>query len=144
VSFSYVDPMTVPRDAVRLLIGDTVEASALFSDEDLGYFLAEANSKPKQAALLALDALAARFSNQVDITLGKLRLENSQRAEAYAERAAKLRQRIGLSGVRIVAGGRTWSERYAARSNTDALQPAFEIGGSSDYMSDALVWDRWA
>lgn len=143
MSFSYSNPLTVPRDAVRCLIGDTVATAALFQDAELDYFLYECAGKPKQAALMALDALATRFANQVNITLGKLSLANSDRAKAYADRAAALRKLVGLSGIRLAVGGRTLSERYIARSQTDALQPGFEVGGN-DYVPEGLVWDRWA
>jgi hypothetical protein len=131
VSFTYVDPLTIPRDAVRLLVGDTVSVSALFQDSEIDYFLSLAGNSPPQAALLALDTLASRFSNQVDISVGKLSISSSERSQAYAERAAAMRKRIGTSGARILVGGGTWSRRA-------------EVLGGNDCPINPLVWDRWS
>lgn len=125
MSFSYTDPSMIRRDAVRLLIGDTVAKSALFQDAEIEYFLTKTSDEPAQAAIMALDVLATRFANQVDISLGKLSISNAERSRAYADRAATMRKKFGVSAVRMITGGGS----SCANSYDACLNP--------------LLWNRW-
>lgn len=148
--FTYTDPVTVPRDAVRLFIGDTNPAKPLFYDPEIAWFLQQRGNRPLQAAILACESLATRFSNQVDVTLGKLSLANSQRAASYRTRAQELRLHVGggLGGGRLMVTGTSYAERLTQRQNRDVIQPVTEVGGS-DYGEDGLgsmsdLVSRWA
>lgn len=67
MSFSYTPPPSSDLHWVRLLIGDTVEASVIYQDEEIQAFIDEqevANSKAVKyaAAADALSALEARWA----------------------------------------------------------------------------------
>lgn len=87
------NPTASPLDAVRLLIGDTVEAEPLLSDEEVLYFLTQAGSV-EGAAIRACEALASRFAREADIRVGELSVSLAQRAVAFERRAALIRQLI--------------------------------------------------
>lgn len=138
-----LDPLNVPRDAVRLFVGDTDSTKQLLQDEEIAWFLNQRGGRPIQAAILACEALATKYAGQVDVTLGKMSLSNSQRSAAYKGRAEELRTRLGGSAVRMLVGGTSYMQRCVARSNRDTIQPVTEVGGEDglDY-SDGLI-SRW-
>lgn len=79
-------------EKVRLKIGDTNVTAALFSDTEIEYFLEEEAGNVAGAAAAACEALAARFSTDVDVTTDDQSLKRSQRAAAFAKRAEDLRE----------------------------------------------------
>ena len=97
MAFTYSgDPSTSRRDAVRFLLGDTVDADAVFADAELDFLLAEWGN-PYGAAIAAADAAAARYSRQAQSlkrTVGDLSID-----ETYSDRAAhfqSLRSQLAL------------------------------------------------
>lgn len=87
--------ITTARDKVRLLIGDTDEDSALFTDDELDYFLSERADQPMLAAADACDALARRFARKPDFTTDNQAFKWSHVAKQYADLAVSLRARAG-------------------------------------------------
>ena len=63
------DPASVPVDAVRLYLGDTV-APFVLTDEEIEFFLANADDEPLSAADLGAGAVAARFAGLMDASVG--------------------------------------------------------------------------
>lgn len=92
MSFSYTSPGHSAEDMVRFLIGDTVDSGHLVEDADITDMLAAVGS-PRLAAADICDSLAARFAQQVDKSVGPLRISASQRSAAFADRAKALRRR---------------------------------------------------
>jgi len=116
------DPAASTRDAVRFRIGDTLEADPLVTDEEIAAAVADEGSVDAAAAA-CLEAIAARFSRQADLADGDVRISYSQRAEAFASRAAELRARAGRAGAVSPFGG------GLASSCTDTSgSPAFTVG----------------
>lgn len=147
VSFTYGgNPTEIKLDAVRLLVADTIEATALLQDEDINYFLGQ-HGNPIMASALACEMLAMRFSGQVDKSIGKLNVSASQRAKAFSDRAKELRRRATATCVGILSGGQSWAAKRAALDNPDAIQPSFSIGMDDTYTdarpSEHVVWSRW-
>lgn len=88
---------------VRLLIPDTQEATAVFSDEEITAFLALESASVRRATALALETIA---SNEA-LTLKVVRLldvqtDGAKLADSLLKRAATLRQQAleddGLAG----------------------------------------------
>ena len=101
MSFSYGnDPTHTPIDAMRYLIGDTVEAIAgqrvyYLEDEELVYELSQ--NGPLIAAANACDAIATRLSRETSKSVGPLSISAGEKATAYAARAVALRRRAARS-----------------------------------------------
>lgn len=129
------DPDANDRDAVRFLVGDTVEASAIFQDEEIDWLLTQ-NSNVYFAAALGADAAASQFSSNAKAgvktkTVGALSISysNTERAEEYRTMAASLRRRAAVHSVLIpYAGGTSKSDKELNEQDTDWNQPNFKIG----------------
>jgi len=88
------DPATSPIDAIRLEIGDTVEEEQLLSDEEINYLYQESGKRVFAAAARACDILASKFAREADVSVGGMRVQWRDQAEAYAALAQKIRQKI--------------------------------------------------
>lgn len=64
------------REWIRIEIGDTVEAGALFSDELINYVLVDKGSK-EQAVISLLEAKIAEIANQEDFKADWLQVSSS-------------------------------------------------------------------
>jgi hypothetical protein len=128
VSFTYSgDPAGTPSDAVRLLAGDTVQASALLQDEEIEYFLA-LHPNPTLAAAAACEAIASRLARKVDTRVGDVSTRGSQAAAAYRERAESLRAMAASQGLASISvGGISLSGKEGAAGG-DSTAPAFTRG----------------
>lgn len=92
-AFTY-DPTNVATDPhrVRLEIGDTDEATALFSDSEIDAILADEVSV-LSAAARCCEILAQRFARDFDFSADGASFSRSQMSEAYAKQASRLRAR---------------------------------------------------
>lgn len=128
MAWSYTgDPADSDKDRVRFLIGDTDTSDQQLQDAEILDLLTEAPN-PLRAAANAAEAIAAKYSRQVDKSLGQSSVSASRRAVAYQELADSLRKRARRAGVTPFAGGRSKAAKDAAAESTDAVQPSFSIG----------------
>lgn len=121
------DPGNVPIDEVRLILGDTT-APFLFSDQEIEWFLVQADANARSAAVLGAGAAAARFAGLVDSSVGDVRKSYSQKAKGYADLAARLTAAAEAAGDIIPvpwAGGLSYSERHANDDDTDFIPGYF-------------------
>lgn len=94
------DP-TTDRGMVRLIIGDTAEATAIFEDASIDAFLALADDgEVKLAAAVALDTMA---SNQAlllkKVKVGEISTDGPAVAKSLREHAQSLRDEVLNGGV---------------------------------------------
>jgi len=133
-------PITVDRDAVRLLVGDisTSAASQYLANGDYDYFLAITPNN-YVAASMAANSLAALFSNAAasgigtngylsksvgDLTLTKA--DASNMAASYKSLAQRL-SRQNAAGLAPYAGGLSVSGKRSVEQETDRVRPAFSV-----------------
>lgn len=98
MTFTYdASDVTSGLARIRLLIGDTVSANALFQDEEIAAFLALNDDDVRLAAASALDAMAA---NQVMIlkviTQNGISTDGAAVAQALRAQAAELRRQATI------------------------------------------------
>ncbi len=98
MTFTYdASDVTSGLARIRLLIGDTVSANALFQDEEIAAFLALNDDDVRLAAAQALDAMAA---NQVMIlkviTQNGISTNGAAVAQALRAQAAELRRQATI------------------------------------------------
>lgn len=122
------DPENNSLDRVRLLIGDTVCATALLTDQEIEYMLATEGS-PEFAAPCAADAIAAKFARQVNQGAAGVSQSLSDLFTHYKELARNLLAKANMSGgITVYAGGLSVTEKQLDREDQDLIQPYFERG----------------
>lgn len=90
--------------AVRLAIGDTVEnegvlpGNANFSDEEIAWYLDEADDDHDAAVLAMVAALARRWATVADITVGPRRESLSQISARWQALAEEMRDSSDAGG----------------------------------------------
>lgn len=101
MTFTYdTSDLTTALAKVRLEIGDTTSATALFQDEEINLKLADRSDNVLLTAADLCDILARRFAREFDFTTDGQSFRRSQKSSMYAEMAASLRSRA--SGVASV------------------------------------------
>lgn len=131
------DPSASNRDAVRFLIGDTVDTSPLLSDEEIAWLLTQ-HGNIYFAAAGAAEVAASGFSNAAGYgavktkTVGSLSIsyaEDEARAKEFRTLSKSLKVRGALSGGIIAySGGISKSDKEALLSDTDWDRPWFSRG----------------
>lgn len=130
MSFSYSPTQETTLDKVRFAIGDIYPEDPQMQDEEIAALLVSVGDSPRAAAVLAVDALIARYARQVDKWVGDLKILASQRYEQFVALKATLLVGGGdpaISGV-PTAGGIYVEEKRAARLDTRLVQGGFRIG----------------
>ena len=120
------DPENVPLDHVRLLVGDTVCATAFLQDSEIDFFIAEEGG-PEFAAPRAAEAIAALCARKIDVSTGKVRKSLSQQFDHYNSLAKKLRADASAC-VPFYAGGLSKAEKLSDSLDADLVQPTFRKG----------------
>jgi hypothetical protein len=138
------NPADSDKDAVRFWSGDTNLNDKLVDDEEVLFVLA---SQPNVilAAADILDALAIRFSGDVNARVGDVQENASDRAKAYKKRADELRSGKGPGQTmpEWFFGGQSRSGKDSLRSNEDAVQPTFTEGQDDNPRADDHDNDDW-
>lgn len=123
-------PATVPRDAVRLLIGDTNPEDKQLDDDEIVWLLAD-NGGALNAAIAGAIGLSAIYSRDFDKTEngpdGKPRKSTSNReslSRHYLDLAQRLMLQRSRKGAVAIAAGQSISDRLTA-SDTDTVRPFF-------------------
>jgi hypothetical protein len=94
MSWTYAnDPSGNTRDALRLAVGDTIEADPRLSDEEIEHFLSLYPKSLNLAAAEAAEAIAAKYSSMAVSYVGDLDNSPHLKAEYYLKLARQLRGR---------------------------------------------------
>ena len=129
MGFTYSgDPSASALDQTRFLIGDTMEAGAMFQDAEIEYGLTQTGSVPLEAAVFLVRAGMARYSRAADKSVGDLSISYSQIAAGLKALLPVLEQqrRTGLGVIRIFAGGISKAQKESTRLDPDADLSPFE------------------
>lgn len=127
MSFTYEETLLdVPRNQVRLKLGDTDKNDPQLQDEEIDQLLDETDSVDG-AVRLAASALAAKYSRSVDKWIGDLKILASQRSRHYLELAKSLGGRASIHAVPS-AGGVFVADKESIESNESLATPAFRRG----------------
>ena len=125
------DPANVPRDAVRLELGDVNASDPMpLTDAAIAFYLTEESDDVLRAAARAAEALAGYYGRQTDYSMGNLSQSASQRAASFRTLAATLRRKglLSGSGAQVFAGGLVVADKATLAADSSATQPAFAIG----------------
>lgn len=99
MAFTYT-PSATPSDItrVRYHIGDTAEATAIFSDEEITMVIAEAGSW-QGAVLSCIRSIIARISAEPNFTADWLRVDYATALAGYQKLIALKAAELGVSGT---------------------------------------------
>ena len=122
MSFTY--DLTTNIGKVRLLIPDNEETAYDIEDAEITYFLTEVGSNVNAAAIRACKWLARKYAKQATFTADGLNVQLTQRAQAFAERAAELESDLngGMSSAAI-----TRSDGYSENAATSEYEGRTKI-----------------
>lgn len=109
--------LTTDVGRLRLAIGDTDTANAMFSDEELQVFITAAGSW-EQAALMAVDGLIAKYAQLVTFALGPRKEALSDIVDHY--QALRTNLAAGLAGfIGTDDLSFSWTEEAVSSSTTE-------------------------
>lgn len=147
MAFTYSgDPGASNLDAVRFLLGDTVEATAQLADAEILWLLTQ-NTNVYFAAALAADKVAAKYtissgggSGVKTKTVGALSISYEsakERSEEYRTMATSLRFQGAITGGWLpYSGGISKSDKETREQDSDWDRPAFSRGMHDNPGSD--------
>lgn len=125
---------TTPLYQVRYLVGDTQSNDPQVQDEEITFALSQRSSIFGAAAMVCR-SLASQLSRTADTVDKDLRTTLSQRATAYARRAADYEARaIARSGAMPYAGGLSIADKVLNEQNPDRVQPQFTTSMDDNYI----------
>lgn len=119
------NPAYSAKDQTRFLVGDTNKFDQLLSDQEIVWLLSQYNNTPMNAAIRACETIVTRFSRLADETVGKVRIEYSQKAKGYMTTLTMLRTRLALEDAAPFAGGINVSDKINNYQNTNNVRPDF-------------------
>ena len=120
------DPSASTIEQVRAEIFDTDSTNALFTDEWIEYVLTLEHTVLNTAARLC-EQLSVKYSSAVSRAIGPLRVDLSDKAKFYAERAKELRKR-GMRFAEPYVGGISDAKETIFEQDSDIKQPIFSKG----------------
>lgn len=126
MSWTYVLPITAPKDEVRFYSGDTDPSRPLVQDEEIAYVLSK-QPDVRLAAAIVCDGIVGKLSQNVDARVGDVSESSSQAAEAFRKRAADLRKEATKFALPIF-GGVFKTQKETLDQDADLVQPSFRIG----------------
>ena len=139
------DPAASDLDAVRFLLGDTVEASAIFQDEELEWVLTQASNVYIAASIAAESAASAFEGAAGDVktkTVGALSISyDSEKAEKYRKLSRQLRFQGALHSTIVpYSGGISKADKETQEDDTDWVRPNFSIGMHDNEGTQVTDW----
>lgn len=120
------DPSRSPEDALRFLVGDTIQERPLLDDNEVLY-LTGRNTNLNIAAAEACEALWSRFCAISDYTVGSVSKKYSDMAAKFKERAADFRKDASRNAL-VSFPSTLASTKQTLEDDSELSQPQFSIG----------------
>jgi hypothetical protein len=124
MTWSYDSALTLSKDQVRFLIGDTTQSDPLVQDEEINWALSVEGNVFSAAALVAT-TLASTFAGKVEKAVGDLKIRYGDQYNNYLVLAKQLRARVTLDARAMSAGAESVSDKEVDELNTGLVQPFF-------------------
>jgi hypothetical protein len=127
MSFSYdVTQLDQPLHRLRLLIGDNVQSSMKYHDEELEHFI-QLHSNIYLAAVEALEILAARSAEKKNsLSADGISVSYAETQANYLALADRYRTMAARHGqVSVYVGGRSKAERSSEHEDSDYIPMHF-------------------
>lgn len=131
------DPNSSDVDAVRFMVGDTIEADQQLQNEEIGWLLVDEGADVRRAAARGADTLWARYARQVDRRVGDMQLLASTKASHYKELSLRLWAIAMARTSGPWAGGISEMDKDTNIADTDRV-PAFFARDMMEYPDTGL------
>lgn len=102
MTFTYTPATPTDITRVRFHTGDTVEAAAIHTDEDIQFAIDEEGGW-QQAVIALLQHLIARLAATPDFQADWLRVDSSRSLSGYRALLAEKRRAFGITALRATA-----------------------------------------
>lgn len=131
MTWTYTPGSSEDADFVRLLSTDTIATRPLFSDEEIGAFLALEGNNVRYAAAQALDTIASNQALlQKAVELPDLKTDGAKLAKELRERATALRAQADASSADDTDINFDWAEMVTGPfSERERLYAQYQRGG---------------
>lgn len=126
MAWTYSTALTLTRDKVRFLIGDTDTNDQQLSNEEIAGIIALTHGV-YQAAALCARGLESKYARQADKWVGDLKILASQKARRYADLADRL-ERGKRTHQTPFAGGTSIAAKDTLEADTDWPPMVFKVG----------------
>ena len=118
------DPQS-DRDKVRHLIGDTDKNAPILTDEEVQFHI-ELYGNIFKSARSACIAIVAKFACQVDESVGRVKLNLSQRVTHFRQLAKDLKtEHSAVRSISPYLGGQSKANKQTRELNDDRVEPFF-------------------
>jgi hypothetical protein len=145
MTWTYTDPLNIPKDQVRLLIGDTLSVDPLLYDEEINALLDDPNNLWLVAHHCA-NAIASKYSRLVDTAVGKTKITYSQKSAQYIALADKLEYESNWHKTRAAmpySGAVLTADKTSTEQDQSLVDPMFKRT-EFDYPGTAPDVDLWS
>lgn len=102
MTFTYDLTAATDTTRVRFHLDDTVEAQALFSDEEIAFAIVEGGTW-QRAVLLLIDRILHRLARESGVELDWLKISRGEGIKFYQQLRTDKRREFGLSSGRTVS-----------------------------------------
>jgi hypothetical protein len=150
MTWTYDETLALPRDQIRMLIGDVEVLDPQLSDESIAFFYTSSGDVYTSAINAAL-ALSAKYSREANSkSVGSMSL-SYQRAQSYAALADRLQAQAYMPGLVLappVVGGISKTDKALAEQDGDRVPPTFtrrgfDVPGAADEHRPPTESDAW-
>lgn len=128
MTFTYTPSAPTDLTRVRFHIQDTLEATAIFSDEEINFVLSEEDDVVGKAVISCINAIIAKLAGEPDMQADWLKIDWRRSAESWRALLAEKKAKFGYS-PRGSSGG-----QYGWRPDT--LQTQEPDYAADDYLSE--------
>ena len=104
MTFTYTPATPTDTTRVRFHLDDTVEAAALFSDEEIAFAIAEGGSWQK-ATLTLIDRILQRLGRESGTKLDWLEVDRAEGIKMYQAQKVDKRREFGIRGTASATAG---------------------------------------
>lgn len=143
---TYNDPVSIPRDGIRMLLGDTNMVQPLLQDEEIDYVLSlwPEQTNPYFQAAYCAEGVAAKFAREINFTADGQNVNADVLQQKYLTLASQLRTRgnAAFPGSVYVGGIDPW-EGYDPTVSSPAFGTQMHdniSAGKQDYGDSGSRW----
>lgn len=130
MSYTYSNPSTQPKDAVRFLVGDTNASEPKLQDEEIAFLLTEWDNNTYFAAAAGAEAIAASAASWFSFSGDGVSLSVDQVQTKYMQLATQLRIQASFRGryAGPYAGGIDRADVERNEIDDSVVHPDFASG----------------
>ena len=97
MTWNFNQNLDTAKDQIRSIVGDTDKNDQLISDEEIAFYITQADNIWGQAELVA-NAIAAKFARDVNSKVESVSINGKEKFEQYVSLAANLREKSATQG----------------------------------------------